>query len=65
MKAIKYMDEERMLRKAIKALLLELGPVETNRFICMPRKKKMESVRRHKEWQKNLDKNTFFNDVFK
>jgi hypothetical protein len=55
MKAIKYMDEELMVKKAIKALIEELGPVEANRFINMPRKKRLESVKRHREWQKYLD----------
>lgn len=64
MKAIKYMDEELMVKKAIKALIVELGPVEANRFINMPRKKRIESVKRHREWQKYLDKDKFFDQVF-
>jgi len=32
MKAIKYMDEELMVKKAIKALIVELGPVEANQI---------------------------------
>lgn len=64
MKAIKYMDEELMVKKAIKALIMELGPVEANRFINMPRKKRIESVKRHREWQKYLDKDRFFDQVF-
>ena len=64
MKAIKYMDEELMVKKAIKALIVELGPVEANRFINMPRKKRIESVKRHREWQKYLDKDRFFDQIF-
>jgi len=64
MKAIKYMDEELMVKKAIKALIVELGPVEANRFINMPRKKRIESVKRHREWQKHMDKDRFFDQVF-
>jgi len=64
MKAIKYMDEELMVKKAIKALIVELGPVEANRFINMPRKKRIESIKRHREWQKYLDKDRFFDQVF-
>lgn len=64
MKAIKYLDEELMVKKAIKALIVELGPVEANRFINMPRKKRIESVKRHREWQKYLDKDRFFDQVF-
>lgn len=60
----KYMDEEIMIKKAIKALIRELGPVEAIRFINMSRKKRIESVRRHREWQKHLDKDKFFKEVF-
>ena len=64
MRAIKYMDEEKMVKKAVKALIGELGPIEANRFISMPRKKRIESIKRHREWQKSLDKEKFFNKVF-
>ena len=30
----------------------KLGPVKTIRFVNLSRKKRMESVRRHREWQK-------------
>jgi len=60
----KYMNEEIMVKKGIKALIGELGPVEANRFINMPRKKRIESIKRHREWQKYLDKDKFFNKVF-
>jgi hypothetical protein len=65
MRPVKYMDEELMVRKAIKALIGELGPVEANRFINMPRKKRTDSVKRHREWQKHLDKDKFFKEVFR
>jgi len=64
MRSVKYMDEELMVKKAIKALIGELGPVEANRFINMPRKKRTDSVKRHREWQKQLEKDTFLNEVF-
>lgn len=64
MRATKYMDEGIMVKKAIKVLIGELGPIEANRFISMPRKKRIESVKRHREWQKYLDKDKFFSKVF-
>ena len=64
MRTIKYMDEEIMVKKAIKALIRELGPVEAIRFINMPKKRRIESVRRHKEWQRYLDKEKFLDEVF-
>ncbi len=64
MKTTKYMDEEIMIKKAVKALIRELGPVETIRFINISRKKRIESVRRHREWQSHLDKKEFLDEVF-
>lgn len=61
---VKYMDEEVVIKKAIEALVKELGPVEAIRFITMPKKKRMESVKRHREWQKLLDKDKFLNEIF-
>ncbi len=64
MKKIKYMDEEKIISKAINALYKELGPVETIRFLTLPKSKRLESVKRHREWQKTLDKDLFFDEVF-
>ncbi len=64
MKAIKYMDEDTLIKRSIEILMERIGPVETIRFINIPRKKRIESVRRHREWQKKLDKERFFNEVF-
>lgn len=64
MSTVKYMDEEIVIKKAMKALIRELGPVEAMRFISMPKKKRLESIRRHREWQKLLDKSKFFDEVF-
>jgi predicted ATP-dependent Lon-type protease len=64
MSIARYMDEEDVIRKGMEVLLKELGPIETFRFINMPKKKRIESVKRHREWQKKLDKEEFFNEVF-
>lgn len=64
MNTIKYMDEETVIKKAMGALIRELGPVEAIRFITMPKMKRMESVKRHREWQKKLIKDKFFEEVF-
>lgn len=64
MRTVKYMDEDVLLKKAIKLLIKELGPVEAIRFINIPRKKRMESVKRHREWQKYLDKEKFYDEIF-
>jgi len=64
MRAIKYMNEEVVIKKGMQALIKELGPVEAIRFINLPKKKRLESVRRHRGWQKLLDKDRFFDDIF-
>ena len=64
MKAAKYLDEDVVIKRAIEVLIKELGPVETMRFINMPKKKRIESVRRHREWQATLNKDSFFKEVF-
>jgi hypothetical protein len=64
MKTEKYLNEEELIRKAIEALLQELGPVETARFVNLPRSKRIESVKRHRQWQKSLDKDQFIKEIF-
>lgn len=59
-----YLKEEELVRKAIKALIRELGPVEAIRFLNLPRERKVDSVQRHHEWQRTLDKDAFFDEVF-
>jgi len=53
MKAVKYMDEDTLIKRSIEILMERIGLLETIRFINIPRKKRIESVRRHREWQKN------------
>jgi len=64
MKTVKYMDEEFVIKKGMEVLIKELGPVEALRFVNIPIKKRMESVKRHREWQKLLSKEKFFDEVF-
>jgi hypothetical protein len=64
MSNMKYMEEETVIRKATEVLMKELGPVETVRFITLPKRKRVDGVRRHREWQKQLGKDRFFDEVF-
>ena len=64
MKEIKYKGEEDILVKGINILLKKLGPVETTRFLNIPRKKRLESVKRHRVWQKALNKDKFLKELF-
>jgi hypothetical protein len=64
MSVLKYTDEDTLVKKAVEVLLRELGPVDTMRFVAMPRTKRLESVKRYREWQKTLKKDPFFDEVF-
>jgi len=64
MRIEKYMDEEVVIKRGVQALIRELGPVEALRFMNLPKKKRLESVKRHREWQKFLNKDRFLNEVF-
>jgi len=64
MNRVKYMDEDLIIQKAIRVLVEELGPIDAIRFITIPKTKRMESVKRHRDWQMMLDKDRFFDEVF-
>ena len=64
MKAAKYLNEDDLVRKAVDILIQKLGPIETARFINVPQKRRLESVKRHRQWQKQLTKDKFFDEVF-
>jgi hypothetical protein len=64
MKNHTYLQEDEMIRRAIHALMDQLGPIETARFLALPRQRRLDSVRRHRQWQANLDKDHFFAQVF-
>jgi hypothetical protein len=58
------MKEDVLLHKAIAVLMEKLGPVETSRFLAMDRPRRMESVKRHRQWQRKLDQKEFLDTVF-
>ena len=64
MTTMKYMEEEKIIKKAMNILIKELGPVEAIRFLTLPKIKRMESVKRHRNWQKMLHKDLFFDEIF-
>lgn len=64
MKTTALMKEEDLLHVAVSTLMDKLGPVETSRFLAMERPRRMESVKRHRHWQKALDRDAFLSDVF-
>ena len=64
MKAEKYLNEDDLVRKAVDILIQKLGPIETARFINITQKRWIESVKRHRQWQKQLGKDNFYDEVF-
>lgn len=64
MKTRSYLPEDKIVQRALKALMKTLGPVETARFLTLPRRRRVESVRRHRQWQARLDQTRFFDEVF-
>ena len=64
MKATKTVPDNVLLKKGIEILFRELGKVDAIRFLTIPREKRVESVKRHRNWQKSLNKNAFFDEVF-
>lgn len=65
MKATTLLNEEKLVRKAVATLLDNLGPIESSRFLAMPFDKgRLDSVKRHRQWQKDLEQTDFFNRVF-
>jgi hypothetical protein len=64
MKACIFTDEEELITKAVDVLVKELGPVEASRFLALPKKKRIESVKRHRQWQAQLSRAEFFDRVF-
>ncbi len=58
------MPEEQLIRQATDALINNLGIMEATRFLAIQCRNRMESVERHRLWQKELDKEVFFDEVF-
>ena len=64
MKLTKTVPDNDLLKKGIEILFRELGNVDAIRFLSIPREKRVESVKRHRDWQQALDKDAFFNEIF-
>lgn len=59
-----YLPEETMIKRGIEALMRALGPVETARFLTLPRDRYADYVEWHHQWQETLDPKQFFEQVF-
>lgn len=59
-----YLEEDEVVRRAVEALVRDLGPVEAMRFLSLYRSRGFDSVLQHRQWQDSLDKDRFFDEVF-
>ena len=64
MKLTKTVPDDDLMKKGIEILFRELGNVDAIRFLSIPRENRVESVKRHKDWQQSLNKDAFFDEVF-
>lgn len=64
MAAHRYLPEETLIQRGMKALMHALGPVETARFLTPPQDRYADCVEWHRQWQKTLDPTQFFDQVF-
>lgn len=64
MKTTRYLTDEELIEQGLAVLIKALGPVETARFLSLRRSGRLESVKRHRRWQKMLDPEAFFEQVF-
>ena len=59
-----YLPEETMTQRGIEALMRALGPIETARFLALPRYRYADYVEWHRQWQETLDPAQFLDQVF-
>lgn len=64
MKTVQYLPEEDLIERGLDALMQALGPIETMRFLTLSQSKRLESVKRHQQWQATLNQQEFFDQVF-
>jgi len=64
MSITKLMPDKDLIKKVTELLFKELGYTDAIRFFSLPKEQLQESVKRHRNWQDSLDKETFYDDVF-
>jgi hypothetical protein len=58
-------NETQLIQQAIAVLIERLGATNANRFLSLKSSERLDSILRHQTWQKTLDKDNFFDEVFK
>ncbi len=61
---LRNINDKNLIEKGTRILFKELGYSDAIRFLSMPRDIRDDSVQRHRKWQKGLDKDLFFNEIF-
>jgi hypothetical protein len=64
MSITRLMPDKDLIEKVTELLFKELGYTDAVRFLSLPKEQRLESVKRHRNWQESLDKEKFYNDVF-
>lgn len=64
MKTTVHLPEDRLVRRAVRALMDALGPADTVRFLALRRTRRLDVVARHRRWQRGLDPDAFLAEVF-
>jgi hypothetical protein len=58
-------NENQLIQQAITVLIEKLGATDANRFLSLKSAQRLDSVLRHQTWQDTLEKDSFFDNVFK
>lgn len=58
-------NENQLIQQVITVLIEKLGTTDANRFLSLKSAQRLDSVLRHQTWQDTLEKDSFFDDVFK
>lgn len=59
-----FLSEEAMIERAVEALVQALGPIETARFLALPKRPILDAIEWHRQWQDGLDTDHFLDQVF-
>jgi hypothetical protein len=64
MKSNNVIQENTLIHKALTVLIKNFGVLETNRFLSIINNKKIDSIKRHQNWQDQLNKDDLFKKIF-
>jgi hypothetical protein len=59
-----YLAEDTLIKRALQTLMTSLGPIETARFLTLPRDRVSDYMTWRRQWQASLDPQQFFDEVF-